>query len=63
MERNRKYFPIGTDNFDDLVDVNLRDGFDKHDYIKVSTLIPILSQWCVTLGLIENYKHIQNISK
>lgn len=60
---NGKYFPIDTDNFDDLVDINLRDGFDKSDYIKTSTLVPILAQWCVKLGLIENYKSIQYISK
>jgi hypothetical protein len=60
---NEKYFPIDTDNLDDLVDINLRDGFDKNDYLKTSTLIPILAQWCVRLGLIENYKSIQYISE
>ncbi|CAM3527818.1 hypothetical protein [Arcobacter aquimarinus] len=60
---NGKYFPIDTDNFDDLVDINLRNSFDKNDYVKTSTLIPILAQWCVKLGLIENYKDIQQISE
>jgi len=60
---NEKYFPIDSDNFDDLVDINLQDVYNKEDYIKTSTLIPILAQWCIKLGLIENYRYIKQISE
>ena len=60
---NGKYFPIDSGNFDDLVELNLGDEPIKDDYIKTSILIPTLAQWCVRLGLIENYKYLQHLSE
>lgn len=58
-----KYFPIDTDNFDDLVELNLKNDVDKEEFITTSTLIPILAQWCIKFGLIANYNYIQQISE
>lgn len=55
------YFPIDTNNFEDLVDCNLGDSKAKQEYIITSTLIPTLAFWCIKLGLIENYKYLQKI--
>jgi hypothetical protein len=57
-----KYFPIDSDNFDELVELNLKDGGNKEEYIKTSTMLPILAQWCISLGLIESYKFIHHVS-
>lgn len=57
-----KYFPIDSDNFDELVELNLKDGANKEEYIKTSTMLPILAQWCISLGLIESYKFIHHVS-
>lgn len=58
-----KYFPISSNNFEDLVELNLGDSKEKEEYIVTSTLIPILAQWCVHLGLIENYKFLYEVSE
>lgn len=55
-----KYFPIQTDSFDDLVEVNVSESAGKSEYFQLSTLIPILAQWCVCLGLKDTYEFIQN---
>ncbi len=57
------YFPIDTNNFDDLVECNLGDKKDTKEYIKTSTLIPTLAFWCIKLGLIENYKYLYKVSQ
>lgn len=54
-----KYFPIQTDSFDDLVDLNADESIPKDEQFKLSTLIPILAQWCVCLGLKDMYYYIQ----
>ena len=56
-----KYFPIDTNDFEDLANCNLGDAKEKNEYMKTSTLIPTLAFWCVKLGLIENYKYLHSI--
>ncbi|CUV65747.1 conserved hypothetical protein [Sulfurovum sp. enrichment culture clone C5] len=57
------YFPIDTNNFEDLVECNLGGKKEKKEYIVTSTLIPTLAFWCVKLGLIENYKYLYKVSQ
>jgi hypothetical protein len=57
------YFPIDTNNFEDLVECNLGDKKEKKEYITTSTLIPTLAFWCVKLGFIENYKNLYKVSQ
>ena len=59
----RKYFPIDSNNFEDLVELNLGDAKEIEEYIQTSTLIPILAQWCVHFGLLDNYKYLQEVSE
>jgi hypothetical protein len=56
-----RYFPIDSNDFEDLVDCNLGDGKEKKEYMQTSTLIPILAFWCVKFGLIENYSFLCSI--
>lgn len=58
----RKYFPIDTNNFEDLVECNLGSSKEIKEHIRTSTLIPTLAFWCVKLGLIENYQHLYRVS-
>jgi len=58
-----KYFPIDTNNFEDLVELNIGEAKDKKEYITTSILLPTLAFWCVKLGLLENYKYIVHLTK
>jgi hypothetical protein len=58
-----KYFPIDSDNFDDLIELNIYKDIDKKEFIKTSTLIPTLAFWCIKLDLKETYKLIYEITK
>ncbi|BAF72559.1 hypothetical protein [Sulfurovum sp. NBC37-1] len=57
------YFPINTNNFEDLVELNIGETKEKNEYITTSILLPTLAFWCVKLGLLENYKYIVHLSK
>jgi hypothetical protein len=57
--RLNKYFPIQSDSFDDLVELNSAENIDKKQLFELSTLIPILAQWCVALKLDDAYLMIQ----
>lgn len=54
-----KYFPISTDSFDDLVAICVSDAVDKEKLFNLSTLLPILAYWCVTLNLEKPFKVIR----
>jgi len=53
-----KYFPIWTDSFDDLVSLNISEQIDKEKMFEISTLIPILAQWCIVYDFKETYQII-----
>ena len=58
-----EYFPIDTNDFEDLVELNIGEPKEKNEYITTSVLLPTLAFWCVRLGLLENYKYILHLSK
>lgn len=49
-------FPIWTDSFDDLVELNYGDSKPKHELTKISTLIPVLAEWYGVFGMEEEYQ-------
>lgn len=59
--RMNKYFPIHSDNFDDLVELNSAEDIDKNKLFELSTLLPILAQWSLALGFDDIYTMIQNL--
>lgn len=56
-----KYFPIQSDNFDDLVELNESEDIDKKKLFELSTLFPILAQWSLALGFDDIYSMIQKL--
>ena len=58
-----KYFPIDTNDFDDLVELNIYKDINKEEFLKISTLIPTLAFWCIKLDLKEAYNFICKIAK
>lgn len=53
-----KYFPIDTDSFDELLGVCIEGSIKKEEAFKMSTLLPILAQWCLALNFNEPYQGI-----
>jgi len=58
-----KYFPIDSDSFDNLVDLNVAGRANKEKMIQLSTLLPILAQWSVSLELKDSYAMILKVTK
>ncbi|MCB0036381.1 MAG: hypothetical protein KDE51_20255, partial [Anaerolineales bacterium] len=58
-----RYFPIQSDSFDDLLALNVSNTIQKTQLFQMSTLIPILAQWCAVLNLDETYTLIQDTMK
>ena len=56
-----KYFPIHSDNFDDLVELNSTKSIDRKELFALSTLLPILAEWCLVLGFNDLYSKIQKV--
>lgn len=56
-----KYFPIDTDSFDELLAVCIEGSVEKEESFKMSTLLPILSQWCLALNFTEPYEGIVDV--
>ncbi len=60
----KRYFPIQSDSFDDLVALNISGSLKKETLMEMSTLIPILAQWSIVLGLEKDYQYIrESVSK
>lgn len=62
-EKMGKYFPIESDSFEDLVELNVVESIDRSHLFQLSTLMPILAQWCVVLDREETYEIIRNVAK
>ena len=55
-----RYFPISTDSYDDLVDLTFNQGKPKEELSNVTTLYPILAQWCLILGDEKTYRRLKS---
>lgn len=54
----RRRFPLFSDSYDDLVEIELNnDGIEP----KSSTLLPLLTEWCIVLESVELYNKVRNI--
>ena len=56
-----RYFPIQSDSFDDIVALAISCTIKKEELIEISTLLPIIAQWCAVLELRECYSLVRNI--
>ena len=57
------YFPISSDDYDDLFECNINKKLTKEELFDVSTLIPILLQLCCFNNLDDIYDEIQTMLK
>lgn len=54
-----KNFPIYTDSVDDLIALNISEQIPKEKMFEISSMIPILAQWCITLNFEELFNYIK----
>jgi hypothetical protein len=53
--RMGRYFPVCTDNIDDVISLDSSDLKSKERLFEISTLLPVLMEWCAVLNLEEEY--------
>jgi len=53
--RLRNYFPISTDNYEDLIDLELGQGIPPEHLMNLSTLLPMIAEWYAIIGNQEEY--------
>ena len=58
-----RYFPIQSDSFDDIVALTISCTINKERLIEISTLLPIIAQWCAVLELRESYSLVRDIAE
>jgi hypothetical protein len=49
------HFPVDSDNHEDLIRLILTKETNKEDHFKLSTLLPILAEWCALFDANEVY--------
>ncbi len=54
-----KYFPISSDSYEDSISLNISREIEKEQLLEISTLIPILAQWCIVLNFKDTYELIR----
>lgn len=59
-----RHFPIASDSYEDLIDMEVGVSESKEKLMNCSTLFPILAQWCAIFDIPDIYKILrQNIEK
>lgn len=56
-----RYFPIQSDSFDDIVALTISSTINKEKLMEISTLLPIIAQWCAVLELRESYALVRDV--
>lgn len=54
-----KYFPIASDNYNDLIALEVGLAPPKEKLMELSTLLPMLAGWYAVLNLADDYKAFQ----
>jgi hypothetical protein len=54
------YFPIHTNSYNDLVSMKFGKAPQKHEFIKSSTILPMLADWYAILDLSDDYQNFEN---
>ncbi len=62
--RSQHWFPISTDSFDDLVDLEVnRNDIDIIKLMDASWLVPVLAQWMTVLDIEDAYAILVDLQK
>jgi hypothetical protein len=54
------YFPIHTNSYNDLVSIKFGKAPPKHEFIKASTILPMLADWYAIADLSNDYQNFEN---
>lgn len=52
------HYPVSTDSYDDLLDMNFRVSKDKKELTALSSLFPLIAEWCLLLDYRDGYDHL-----
>ncbi|MFZ5792816.1 MAG: hypothetical protein ACOY3L_19160 [Pseudomonadota bacterium] len=62
--RSGRWFPISTDSFDDLVELEIdRDDVDMEKLKETSWMVPILAQWMAVLDVEDAYRNLADLRR
>jgi hypothetical protein len=54
------HYPVSSDSFDDLLDMNFHVAKDKKELTALSTLFPLFAEWCLLLNDRDAYDHLMS---
>lgn len=54
-----QHFPIASDSYEDLLELRLGGSSRKEKLMDISTIYPILAEWCAVLGIKDVYDKIR----
>ena len=57
------HYPIDTENFDDLLNLQFGENESKEEHTRASTLLPILADFCLIYGQQDAYKELITLVK
>jgi hypothetical protein len=58
-----KYFPIDIDDYNSLIELNEEESIDKTELMRMTTLMPMLAEWCVVCNFNDLYCELVKIQK
>ncbi len=61
--RKGRGFPVCSDSYDDLLDFESGEPKPKEQLMEISTLLPMLAEWCAVLELPELYLEMATATK
>lgn len=55
------HYPVSSDSYDDLIEMEFRFSKSKTDLTQLSTLFPILAEWCLLYRAPDLYKRLRQV--
>jgi len=57
------HYPLSSDSYDQLVDMEAEDWASPEDAIDLSTIVPILADWLLILGMDDEYDQFRGVAE
>jgi hypothetical protein len=58
-----RHFPIASDSYDDLIDMAVGESRPKEKLMDLSTVLPMLAEWCAILELPDVYARLRDAAE
>jgi hypothetical protein len=58
-----KYFPVASDDYDDLIDLEMGVAQDKEKLMELSTILPAIAEWFAIFGFDDDYVGLCSLVK